>query len=89
MILPLRLLLPNDRKFKLVKSNKLKKHQLSPDAKSKNIITYEKNIKRAWNTTDISKSGIIGDPTKASALKGKKILEVTSNNLKKIITEMN
>ncbi len=74
---------------KLVKSNKLKKHQLSPDAKSKNIITYEKNIKRAWNTTDISKSGIIGDPTKASALKGKKILEVTSNTLKKIITEMN
>jgi creatinine amidohydrolase len=73
---------------KLVKSDKIKKHQLSPDAKSKNVISYEKTIKRAWNTTDLSKSGIIGDPTKASALKGKKILEVTSNTLKKIITEM-
>ena len=73
---------------KLVKSDKIKKHQLSPDAKSKKVISYEKTIKRAWNTTDLSKSGIIGDPTKASALKGKKILEVTLNTLKKIINEM-
>ena len=70
---------------KLVKSNKIKKHQLSPDAKSKNVISYEKNIKRAWNTTDLTKSGIIGDPTKSTSLKGKKILEITSNTLEKII----
>ena len=73
---------------KLVKSGKIKKHQQSPDVKSKNIISYEKTIKRAWNTDDLSKSGIIGDPTNASSLKGKKILEVISNTLKKIITEM-
>ena len=73
---------------KLVKLNKIEKHQLSPDINSKDIISYEKTIKRAWNTTDLSKSGIIGDPTKASALKGKKILEVTLNTLKKIIAEM-
>ena len=52
------------------------------------IISYEKTIKRAWNTKDLSKTGIIGNPTNSSADKGKKILDLTSRTLKKIIDEM-
>tara|TARA_Y100001935_G_scaffold250273_1_gene250113 strand:+ start:173 stop:934 length:762 start_codon:yes stop_codon:yes gene_type:complete len=72
----------------LVKYKKISSNLISPDYKSNNIISYEKKIKRAWNTQDISKSGIIGDPTKANKEKGKKILKIAVNNILKIINEM-
>ena len=72
----------------LVKYKKISPNLISPDYKSNNIISYEKTIKRAWNTQDISKSGIIGDPTKANQEKGKKILKIAVNNIIKIINEM-
>ena len=72
----------------LVKKNLIKKNVLSPDFKSKSIISYEKNVKRAWNTEDINKSGIIGNPVGSSSLKGKQILDITLNTLKKIVMEL-
>ena len=72
----------------LVKKNLIKKNAISPDFKSKSTISYEKNIKRAWNTEDINKSGIIGNPVGSSSLKGKKILDITLNTLKKIVMEL-
>lgn len=72
----------------LTKINKIKKSKLSSDINSKKIISYEKTIKRAWNTKDLSETGIIGNPTNSSADKGKKILDLTSRTLKKIINEM-
>ena len=68
--------------------NKIKINKLSSDYKSKKIISYERTIKRAWNTKDLSKTGIIGNPTKSYADKGKRILDLTSRTLKKIINEM-
>ena len=72
----------------LIKINKIKKNKLSSDINSKKIISYEKTTKRAWNTKDLSETGIIGNPTNSSADKGKKILDLTSRTLKKIINEM-
>ncbi len=72
----------------LVKQNLIKKNVLSSDCKSKSFISYEKNIKRAWNTEDINKSGIIGNPVGSSSLKGKQIIDITLNTLKKIVTEL-
>tara|TARA_B100000963_G_scaffold341159_1_gene340561 strand:- start:44 stop:802 length:759 start_codon:yes stop_codon:yes gene_type:complete len=72
----------------LIKLNKIKINKLSSDFKSKKIISYEKTIKRAWNTKDLTRSGIIGNPINSTAEKGKKILNLTSRTLKKIIDEM-
>ena len=72
----------------LVKKNKIKKNKISPDFNSKKIITFEKNIKKAWNSNDINKSGVIGDPLNASSAKGKKILNLTLITLKKIVEEL-
>ena len=73
---------------KLVRKNNIKKNKLSPDVSSQKIITYEKSIKKAWLTEELSKSGIIGDPRNASALKGEKISNIVIDCIKKIIDEM-
>ncbi len=72
----------------LIKLNKIKKNKLSSDFKSNKIISYEKTIKRAWNTKDLTISGVIGNPINSTPEKGKKILNLISNTLKKIILEM-
>ena len=73
---------------KLVRKNNIKKNKLSPDVSSQKIITYEKSIKKAWLTEELSKSGIIGDPRNASALKGEKISNIVIDCIRKIIDEM-
>ena len=72
----------------LVKMNKILKNYISSDYNSKKLISYEMNIKRAWNTKDLSKNGIIGNPIDANADKGKKILNLTIDTLSKIIKEI-
>ncbi len=72
----------------LVRQSKIFKHKLSPDYLSSKFISYEKNIKKAWLTRELSKNGIIGDPTNASTIKGRKIVEKVIICLKKIINEM-
>ena len=72
----------------LVRQSKISKHKLSPDYLSSKTISYEKNIKKTWLTNELSKSGIIGDPTNANAVKGKKIVDKVVIFLKKIIIEM-
>ena len=71
-----------------VRLNKIKKGSLSPDLKSKKIIGYEKNVKLQWDTQNISKTGIIGNPQNASCLKGEKLVTITISTIEKIIKEL-
>ncbi len=71
-----------------VKVNKIFKGKLSPDYKSNQIIGYEKNIKLQWDTHNISKSGIIGNPNNANAIKGSKLVKVAISTIEKIIKEL-
>ena len=71
-----------------VRINKISKGKLSPDYNNKKIITFEKNIKLQWDTKDISKSGIIGNPQNASSIKGQKLTKVAISTIEKIIKEL-
>ena len=71
-----------------VRINKISKGKLSPDYNNKKIITFEKNIKLQWDTKDISKSGIIGNPQNASSVKGEKLTKVAILTIEKIIKEL-
>ena len=71
-----------------VRVNKIFKEKLSPDYKSKKIIGFEKNIKLQWDTQNISKSGIIGNPKNSSSIKGQKITKVAISTIEKIIKEL-
>ena len=71
-----------------VRINKISKEKLSPDYNNKKIITFEKNIKLQWDTKDISKSGIIGNPQHASSIKGEKLTKVAILTIEKIIKEL-
>jgi len=71
-----------------VRVNKISKEKLSPDYNNKKIISFEKNIKLQWDTKDISKSGIIGNPQNASSIKGQKLTKVAISTIEKIIKEL-
>ena len=71
-----------------VRTDKISKGKLSPDYKNNKIIGFEKNIKLQWDTQNISKSGIIGNPQNASSIKGQKITKVAISTLEKIIKEL-
>ena len=71
-----------------VRINKIKKGRLSPDYKSKKVIGYEKDVKLQWNTENISKTGIIGNPLNANSLKGEKLAKLTISTIEKIIKEL-
>ena len=71
-----------------VRINKIKKGLLSPDYKSKNLIGYEKDVKLQWDTDNISKNGIIGNPKNASSSKGGKLVKITISTIEKIIKEL-
>ena len=45
-------------------------------------------MKLQWNTQNISKTGIIGNPMNASALKGGKLTKITISTIEKIIKEL-
>ena len=49
---------------------------------------YEKNVKLQWDTENISKKGIIGNPLNASSSKGEKIVKTTVSTIEKIIKEL-
>ena len=71
-----------------VRVNKIFKEKLSPDYKSNKIIGFEKNIKLQWDTQNISKSGIIGNPQNSSSIKGQKITKIAISTIEKIIKEL-
>ena len=52
------------------------------------IMRNTKNIKLQWDTKDISKSGIIGNPQNASSFKGEKLTKVAILTIEKIIKEL-
>ncbi len=72
----------------LVDLDKLTSYEYSTDLKSKKIITLEKNIKKSWLTEEISKSGIIGNPSKSNQDKGRKIVLKVINYINKIVNEL-
>ena len=72
----------------LVRNKKITKHNISPDSKNKNIIGFEKNVKLQWNSEDINKRGIIGNPVNASSKKGEKITNIAILTIKKIVKEL-
>jgi creatinine amidohydrolase len=72
----------------LVRKNKIKKNKLSPDYNNKKLIGFEKNVKLQWNTEDINKTGIIGNPKNANSQKGKEITNIATSTIKKIIKEL-
>jgi creatinine amidohydrolase/Fe(II)-dependent formamide hydrolase-like protein len=71
-----------------VRVNKIFKEKLSSDYKSNKIIGFEKNIKLQWDTKNISKSGIIGNPENSTSIKGQKITKVAISTIEKIIKEL-
>ena len=71
-----------------VRVDKIFKEKLSPDYKSNKIIGFEKNIKLQWDTKDINKSGIIGNPKNSSSIKGQKLAKVAISTIEKIIKEL-
>ena len=73
---------------KLVRKSNIKKSKLSPDVSSNKILSYEKSIKKAWLTEELTKNGIIGDPSNATKDKGEKISDIVVDYIKKIIDEM-
>jgi len=42
-------------------------------------------IFRPWKTAELSRSGVLGDPTRASRKKGKKILETVVDRIAEVI----
>ena len=72
----------------LVRKNKIKKNKLSPDYNNKKLIGFEKNVKLQWDTEDINKNGIIGNPKNANSQKGKEITNIATSTIKKIIKEL-
>ena len=72
----------------LVRNKKITKHKISPDSKNNNIIGFEKNVKLQWNSEDINKRGIIGNPVNASSKKGEKITNIAILTIKKIVKEL-
>ena len=45
-------------------------------------------MKLQWDTENISKTGIIGNPVNASASKGEKLSKITISKIEKIIKEL-
>ena len=45
-------------------------------------------MKLQWNTENISKTGIIGNPLNANSLKGEKLAKITISTIEKIIKEL-
>ena len=63
-------------------SNKKELDRISKIVNQINLL--EKNIKKSWLTEEISKSGIIGNPSKSNQDKGRKIVLKVINCINKI-----
>ncbi|HEY9705486.1 MAG TPA: creatininase family protein [Allocoleopsis sp.] len=59
-----------------------------PDLPEKSLISVEGKIPFAWATKDISKSGVIGDPSSATKEKGDHILESLAKGWIQVITDI-
>ncbi|TDF95169.1 creatininase family protein [Paenibacillus piri] len=60
----------------------------TPDVSALEFLTLEGKIRFAWVMSDISHSGIAGDATKATAEKGKVIMERSASGLAKSMQEL-
>ncbi len=52
------------------------------------LLTLERNLPIPWMTRDISRSGVIGDPTTATAEKGDRILSSLADGWAQVITDV-
>ncbi len=55
---------------------------------SKSLLSLEGNLPMSWTMKDLSRSGVIGDATAATAEKGKAILESVSTGWVKVLEEI-
>lgn len=59
-----------------------------PETSKDSLLSMEGNLPFAWVTKDLSKSGVIGDPTTATKEKGDRILEDVSDGWVKVIKDI-
>jgi creatinine amidohydrolase len=59
-------------------------HDLPTDS----LLSMEGSLPFAWTTRDLSQSGILGDPTVATAEKGDRILESLSQSWVQVIRDI-
>lgn len=59
-----------------------------PEQTEGSLLSWEGKLPVAWVTEDISKSGVIGDPTTATKEKGDRILESVANGWVEVIKEI-
>ncbi|MBV6624334.1 MAG: creatininase family protein [Rivularia sp. (in: Bacteria)] len=59
-----------------------------PPEPNTNLLSPEGKLPFAWTTKDLSKSGVIGDPTTATTEKGEQILESVSDGWVKVINDI-
>ena len=75
-------ILPDQVKMNLAKAEY--PHGLPQDS----LLTLERNLPIPWMTRDISRSGVIGDPTPATAEKGDRILESLAEGWAQVISDV-
>jgi creatinine amidohydrolase len=59
-----------------------------PQKPEGSLLSWEGKLPVSWVTEDISKSGVIGDPTTATKEKGDRILESVANGWVEVIKEI-
>ncbi|MBD2385034.1 creatininase family protein [Cylindrospermum sp. FACHB-282] len=59
-----------------------------PEQSESTLLSWEGKLPVAWVTRDISKSGVIGDPTTATKEKGDRILESVANGWVQVIKDI-
>ncbi|GAA6620824.1 hypothetical protein NUACC26_066420 [Scytonema sp. NUACC26] len=59
-----------------------------PEQPEESLLSMEGKLSFAWTTRDLSKSGVIGDPTVATKEKGDRILESVSNGWVQVIQDI-
>lgn len=57
-----------------------------PDLDAEGVLSWEGDLPIAWLTHDLSRSGVIGDPTPATATKGTEIFEQLVQSWVKVLT---
>ncbi len=66
----------------------LAQREYAPQLPDKSLLSLEGDLSFAWLTRDISKSGVIGDPTKASREKGEILLNSLAQSWSQLIKEV-
>jgi creatinine amidohydrolase/Fe(II)-dependent formamide hydrolase-like protein len=75
----------------LVRSDKIqleKPHQFTADAGYKHLKLDSKTVNFSWLTRDISRKGVVGDPTKASKKDGQRLFTLMVERVCEVLREV-